>query len=46
MGFAEGWYDDDGHLHFQDGGMVVAANVGVTWETQFTIGPVPCYFEV
>ena len=46
MGFAEGWYDDDGHLHFQDGGMVVAANVGVTWDTQFTIGPVPCYFEV
>ena len=46
MGFAEGWYDDDGHLHFQDGGMVIAANVGVTWETQFTIGPVPCYFEV
>jgi len=46
MGFAEGWYDDDGHLHFQDGGMVVAANVGVKRNIQFTIGPVPCYFEV
>ena len=46
IGFAEGWYDDDGSLHLLDGGMVVAANIDVTSTRQFTIGFVPCYIDI
>ena len=45
MGFAEGWYDDDGTTHFLDGGMVISTNVGVSGNYPFAIGVVPCYVE-
>ena len=46
MGFAEGWYDDDGTIHFLKGGVVIALNTKMSWDVPFTIGPVPCYINV
>ncbi len=45
MGFAEGWYDDDGTMHFLDGGMVMTTNVGVKGNYPFAVLGVPCYVE-
>ena len=45
MGFAEGWYGDDGSMHFQDGGMVLTGNLGVSYSIDFFLGQIPCYGE-
>ena len=45
MGFAEGWYGDDGSMHFQDGGMVLTGNLGVSGSIDFFLGQIPCYGE-
>lgn len=46
LGFAEGYYDESGNLQWLDGGIVIGANIGVDYSAPFSIGPVPCYFEV
>ena len=45
MGFAEGWYGDDGSMHFLDGGMILSTNVGVNGNYPFAVYGVPCYVE-
>ena len=45
LGFIEGTLDDQGKLQILDSGIIVAPSIGVKWDGQFSVGPVPCYWE-
>ena len=45
VGFSEGYYDKDYNLHWLDGGVVISANGGISYNQPFVIWGVPCYAE-
>lgn len=45
LGFAEGYYDEQGNVTWLDGGVVFNPSVSVSTNLPFSLGPVPMYFE-
>ncbi|WP_026494714.1 leucine-rich repeat protein [Butyrivibrio sp. WCD3002] len=43
--YIEGYVDSNGKVQFLDGKVCLCPEVGVNWDGQFAIGPVPCYWE-
>lgn len=45
LGFLEGTIDGNNKIVFLDSGLILNPSVSADWSGQFSIGPVPCYWE-